>query len=842
MAMNDKLVKLTIDGIELEVPEGTLLVDAAKQVGIDIPVFCYHPKMKPVGMCRMCLVEIGRPGWDRATGQPLLDESGDPVIQFGPNLETACTTPVGEGWVVHVSSEKAIEGREAIVEFLLTSHPLDCPICDKGGECPLQNLTMAHGPGESRFLFDEKMKMDKHVPLGDLIFLDRERCIQCGRCVRFQEEIVDDPVLEFAQRGRRLEIVTYSDPGFNSIFSGNTTDICPVGALTTADFRFGARPWELNAAASVCNHCPVGCNLTVNTRREARSNGREVIKRIMPRQNEEVNEIWICDKGRFVHHFAGSEKRITQPMIRKEGKLTPVGWDEALDFAAKGLRSAQAGLVGIVGGRASNEDLFNLRSLIEARQGRIHLADRMAGGEFVQQFGVSRGSNLSQLGAGDAILVIATDLHQEAPIWWLRVKQAVERGAELVVINLRPTRLDDHATHRILHSYGNTLAAVLAVAGEGATPSESVTTADNNQVAAAGKALSEAQNLVIFYGREGVDYHATQLVAQTCAAMLSRSGRAGKPDNGMIPVWPKSNTQGAWELGIHPPEEDLAAAVAGAKAFYILAADPVADVPEFPELDKRDFFVIVQELFLTKTAMQADVVFPAQSIFECEGSYTTGERRVQRAYPTVQAMGESRPGWKIIAQLGSLLEIDIEDTTASLVMEKIAATNPSYEGVSYKAISAVEPQWPIVGDDDLYYGGTAYKNFQGLGIQIPTTSKNGSEPEVEYPQTESKPAETGLVLVPISELYDRGTLISTSEVLEPRLTELRLHIHPEEASGLGLKPGQPVEVRWKDQIARLELDLLESIPRGLALVPRSMGLAIEEPAQVEIIPIGVEER
>jgi NADH-quinone oxidoreductase subunit G len=196
-------------------------------------------------------------------------------------------------------TENVRRARKDILEFLLTSPPLDCPICDKGGECPLQNLTMDFGPGKSRYIYDEKMHLAKQKPLGELIFLDQERCIQCGRCVRFQDEIVDDPVIGFAQRGRSLQIVSFSEPGFDSYFSGNTTDICPVGALTTADFRFGARPWELNAAASICQQCPVGCNLTLNVRREEKTGGAFVVKRVMPRQNEWVNEIWICDKGRF---------------------------------------------------------------------------------------------------------------------------------------------------------------------------------------------------------------------------------------------------------------------------------------------------------------------------------------------------------------------------------------------------------------------------------------------------------------------------------------------------------------------------------------------------------------
>ncbi len=329
-----KMVTLTIDTQQVTVPAGTLVVDAAKKIGKDIPVFCYHPKMEPVGVCRMCLVEIGRPVIDRGTGQPVMNEDGTPKIGFGPKLETACTTPVSEGMLVRTTSEAVKASQKEVVEFLLTSHPLDCPVCDKGGECPLQNLTMEHGPGQSRFLFNEKLRLEKHVPLGDLIFLDRERCIQCARCIRFESEIADDSVLSFYNRGRRTEIVTHSNPGFDSIFSGNTTDICPVGALTTADFRFGARPWDLTPAASVCNQCPVGCNLTYNVRREARSGGQMVIKRAMPRQNEQVNEIWICDKGRFGYHFAEAETRLSQPLVRKDGQLTPVSWDEALDLAA----------------------------------------------------------------------------------------------------------------------------------------------------------------------------------------------------------------------------------------------------------------------------------------------------------------------------------------------------------------------------------------------------------------------------------------------------------------------------------------------------------------------------
>ncbi|HVO43416.1 MAG TPA: 2Fe-2S iron-sulfur cluster-binding protein, partial [Aggregatilineales bacterium] len=290
------LVTIYIDDAAYQVPKGANLVDAAKMVGNNIPVFCYHPKLAPVGMCRMCLVEVGQAQIDKDTKRIQVDDKGQPVIRWQPKLTTACTTTVTDGLAMRTATPQVVAARDDILEFLLTSHPLDCPICDKGGECPLQNLTLRYGPGVSRFVYDEKMHLAKHVPLGDLIYLDRERCIQCARCTRFQEELVGDPVLGFHERGRTLQIITASTPPFDTYFSGNTTDICPVGALTTADFRFGARPWELTEVPSICPHCPVGCNISLTTRPDRDAGGKTIVKRVMPRQNEAVNEIWICDK------------------------------------------------------------------------------------------------------------------------------------------------------------------------------------------------------------------------------------------------------------------------------------------------------------------------------------------------------------------------------------------------------------------------------------------------------------------------------------------------------------------------------------------------------------------
>jgi NADH-quinone oxidoreductase subunit G len=840
--MMDELVTLKIEGHTVSVPKGTLIVDAAKRVGIDIPVFCYHPKLEPVGMCRMCLVEVGRPARDRATGEPILDEDGQPVIRFNPQLETACTTPVGEGWVVRINSANALAARKQVVEFLLTSHPLDCPICDKGGECPLQNLTMEHGPGKSRFLYGDKIHLAKNVPLGELIYLDRERCIQCGRCVRFQEEIVDDPVLGFTERGRRMEIVTYSDPGFDSYFSGNTTDICPVGALTTADFRFGARPWELNAAASICPHCPVGCNLTLNTRREAQSEGREVIKRVLPRQNEQVNEIWICDKGRFAHHFAGSPERLERPLIRKDGELVEVGWDEAISTAAAGihnaLEKAAGGLLGIAGGRATNEDLYTFRSLIEALGGHVQLDDRLAGGELVQRFGVGAGTNLGKLGATDAVLVIASDLHEEAPIWWLRLKQAADRGMTLVVANTRPTRLDKHATQIIHYAESQAVQTALGLLQAVDDREELAAYEGDRKLVSAAKAFANAENGIIFYGGEDLDHNSTHTLAQTCANLLISSGHVGHVNNGLIAVWPRVNTQGAWDMGFRPDPLKTPSAIKGSAVVYIMAADPVGDTPDLEELLGSETFVVVQELFLTPTAEIADVVFPSMSFSEREGTYTSGERRVQRFYPAVPPYGESRADWKILIALSQALGIEVDTRSAAMVLSKISQSVQSYAGIDYQTLAKIESQWPHVGGKDLYFGGTAFENMQGLGVQLALAPPSSESIKIDDLPLKIASEDEGLRLVPITKLYDLGTTIVRSDILHPRLAPVEIGLNPDDAERMGIPNGAKVELRMDGRSVTLPARVDKHVPVGMALLPRSMGIPLYDPAQVQITLAG----
>lgn len=837
-----QVINLKIDGIDVQVPEGTLVVDAAKKVGVDIPVFCYHPKMEPVGMCRMCLVEIGRPQINRKSGEFERDEDGNLVLQFGPKLETACTVPVSEGMQVRGLVDKVARARKDIIEFLLTSHPLDCPICDKGGECPLQNLTMKHGSGKSRYLYDEKKHLAKHVPLGELIYLDRERCIQCGRCVRFQDEIVDDPVIGFEQRGRSLQIVSYSKPGFDSYFSGNTTDICPVGALTTSDFRFGARPWEMNSSASICPQCPVGCNLTFNVRREDKSGGGFVIKRALPRQNEWVNEIWICDKGRFAHHFGESNQRLTQPLVKVDGELLPASWDDALDLTARRLKDAGSNLMTVVSGRLSNEDLFNLYALSNHLGGKSILLSNMAGGDLVARVGVGQGTNFSDLGAETTILVVASDLEEEAPIYWLRVKQAAQRGAKLIVANPRYTKLDRYADQILRYSYGAEATLVSAMINSLSRkrldlPDDGAPIAHSSEIQQAAQLFASAENALIIFGSEGTGLGSSHDLAQVCANLLIVTGHIGRSNNGLIGVWPRANTQGAWDTGF-VPVDDLAEVINPQSVLYLAASDPAGDDPTILEALQSVDFLIVQELFLTESAKLADVVFPAQSFIEREGTMTNAEKRVQRFYPAVPPKGQTLPDFAIAAQLGRRTGLNLEERNPAFVMEELTALIEEYSEVSYKKISSVAEQWPPVGGPDLYYGGTSYENSQGLGYQLPSAAERGQQVSLEVVSlsTAEKGSESELVAVPVTILYDRGRTMMPAVVLQHRIPESYAVIHPQTAAPLGVVDGMEVILSLSERQVAVTAQLDETIPQGVVLIPRSMGIALHEltPVSLEV--------
>jgi NADH-quinone oxidoreductase subunit G len=388
-------VKLTIDGVEVEAPKGMLLIEAAKLVGKEIPVFCYEERLKPVGACRMCLVQIEKL----------------------PRLQTACTTPVAADMVVHTVTDDVKNAQNGVLELLLANHPLDCPICDKGGECPLQDNTFRYGPGASRFT-EEKRHKEKAYPLGPEIVLDRERCIMCYRCVRFHQEIPGDEALAAVERGADSEIATLHGEPYTSMYAGNTIELCPVGALTSRRYRFKARPWDLVRTPSVCSGCAVGCNVEVHSR-------SETVLRLWSRRNRAVDDGWLCDRGRFETLPTPPECRPTRPMVRRSDALVPTTWDEALSRAAE--------LLGTGGGVLASQGLSNEAFWVLQRLGpRLPGALWPAAGESWPVEG-----KIENLARCKAIVLVGLDAWEDLPVLALWIRRAVVSGARLTVLGDR---------------------------------------------------------------------------------------------------------------------------------------------------------------------------------------------------------------------------------------------------------------------------------------------------------------------------------------------------------------------------------------------------------------------
>jgi NADH-quinone oxidoreductase subunit G len=856
-------VTLSIDNRPVTVPDGTLIVEAAKQVGIEIPVFCYHPKLEPVGMCRMCLVMIGTPAIDRATNQPQLDAEGKPVIRWLPKPQTACTTPVSAGMVVVTDSAAVAADRKGMLEFLLTSHPLDCPICDKGGECPLQDLTYRHGPGVSRFDYASKHHGAKRFPLGDLIVLDRERCIICARCTRFQAELAGDPVLAIENRGRDAMIVSHSTPPFDSHYSGNTTDICPVGALTSTDFRFRARPWELTNIPSLCSHCGVGCNIVLSTRRGQ-------IARIMPRQNEAVNEIWICDKGRFGHHFHASPQRLTAPLVRRDGHLVEASWDEALRTTADRLAAIKAehgpdALGGIAGARLPNEDLYLFQKFMRQVIGTHNVDHRVGLSASIQDdtaytVGVGCGTDLGRVGRDTAILVIGSDLDEEAPILYLRAAGAARRGASLINAGGRPTKLDKQASHVLRYRYGTAAHLVLGLLSvvivEGLTGNEwvpgrvtgfdqlkarvadytpekveQITGVPAADIRTAARAFGQAKNGLILYGPEaGAD---SWLPLQHAIANLAIvTGFVGRPNNGVIAVLPHANSRGAADLGVLPdrlpgyisiqkPGLDAPAMLAGGvRALLVAAADPLAGTARPTGLE----FLVVQELLLTETAQQADVVLPAAAVGERDGTFTNLERWVQRFNPGLLPPGQARPDWIILRELASLLGAEWLYATIGGVLAEMAQTIPLYAGMSYEQLSQPVPLSRRMSH--YIYAGMSFQAEAREGVQWPTQAEDSS---VKLALAWSAPLVRATVVLPNRAtlvtprvLYDGGNLLGQAEILGTHLVQPHVALARADAQVLGVADGQTVQVAANGQQVALPARVDGHVPQGVVAIPRNL--------------------
>jgi NADH-quinone oxidoreductase subunit G len=681
-----KLITFTIDGVEVQAPENTMLVDAAKHGDVEIPVFCYEPKLgQPVGACRMCLVEV----------------------EGIPKLQTGCSTPVKDGMVVNTQSQRVKTAQQAVVEFLLINHPLDCPVCDKGGECPLQDITFGWGAGTSRFI-EPKRHFVKPLALSPTIAIDRERCILCYRCVRFSQEISEDNQLVLLERGAHSYVSTFDGHPYVAPFSGNIVELCPVGALTSRAYRFRARPWDVEDAGSVCTLCPSQCNVSLTVRDER-------AQRVLGRDNPEVDDGWLCDRGRFAYPTLGGgapaingasgpahpADRVTEPMVRDGGELRPVSWERALQEAATGLTRAGERTGAIAGGQATNEEGLLLSRLLREGLSSPHLDSRAAGTLPLELHRAlsdpALQAKVTDLEFAHAVLVLDCDPIADAPILDLRLRKGARRNS---VKLLAATAAELLAEDRVRE-----LVAQLNEAGE--------------------------EVVILWHERltAGPDGAAAAQALLDLAQTLSLASVDGA---GLLEIPSGSNGRGLREAGVLPnggPGLCVPAALTGADnavegagdrvsprdtpldahgiaqgladgelaAVYLLQSDPLLDLPE-PELWDRALerasTVIAHASFLTSgVRAHANVVFPAESYGEKEGTVVHPDGRLQRLRQAIAHPGSTRAGWSVLADVAARLDLDLGVLTPSMASQQLFDAVPFYTGVTLEEIGGRGVRW-----------------------------------------------------------------------------------------------------------------------------------------------------
>ncbi|MCP4309218.1 MAG: NADH-quinone oxidoreductase subunit NuoG [bacterium] len=793
------LVTISVDGIELQGPAGEVLIKVAEDNGNYIPRFCWHPRMNPAGLCRMCLVEIEGPR--------------------GRMLVPSCTTRINDGLVVDTQSAVVKKAQEGVLEFLLINHPLDCPVCDKGGECPLQDHTVAYGPGESRFV-EEKRHYEKPIPISDLVLLDRERCILCARCTRFSEEISGDPLIEFRDRGNAVQVITFPDEPFASYFSGNTVQICPVGALTAAPYRFKARPWDLEAVESVSMVDSVGSKVSVQS-------SQNTVVRIDGVDNEPTNQGWLSDKDRFIFESINSEHRLTTPLIKRDGEFADATWGEALDLAAEKLAEYPGTAVaGLGGANSTNEEAFAFGKFLRTIVVTPHIDAQLDDGldpHFL--VGATPRASIPDLETAKTILLWAGDLKEEFPVLYLRVRRAAaELGANLIVVHPRRTGLDDVASQKVRYRPGagpDVLREL--VAGDG-------------EYADIRTALDEGP-VVGIVGRTGLSEDPR--LAEAVAAFVR-----DLPDGKIMPLAHRANVIGALDMGLAPTllpgrvsestaHETLEAAwgplpeglgrtatsiLEGLRdndlqALVMIGTDPVRDHPE-PDLARAGLesadFVVAFDHFLNDSVALADVVFPVEGFAEVEGTVTNLEGRVQKVNRLVPGPGQTKPTWSALDDLARRMGGDLGATSVAALSKEIATVAPVYHGVGWDALDWGEGREGLVlpvedGIQHLEY--------------IPV---DGNLSAVE--------ARFGLHLGRV--LYDDGVRTRMSPSLAALAPTAQVYLNAAEIAGLGLNPGDEAFVESESGSVTLPIAVDNSLGSGAVYVAanlaetRSLGAAV----------------
>jgi NADH-quinone oxidoreductase subunit G len=759
-----RMVTFEIDGREVTAPEGVMLVDGAKYGDVEIPVFCYEPKVgPPVGACRMCLVEI----------------------EGIPKLQTACSTAVKDGMVVVTTSDRVKAAQEAVVEFLLINHPLDCPVCDKGGECPLQDISFGWGAGRSRMI-EPKRHFKKPVELSPLIAIDRERCILCYRCVRFSQEVSEDYQLVFLERGDHTFVGTNDGAPYVAPFSGNITELCPVGALTSTSYRFRARPWDIEDSGSICALCPSQCNIEFTVRDDSR------IVRVMARDNEDVEDGWLCDKGRYGYQAIHSPDRVTRPMVKDGGSLREVSWERALDAAASGLEKAGAATAGVAGGETTNEEGFLLQRLLREVLGSPHIDSRPSGVLDPDQARVLARPDLSvpvwDIENAGTVLVFDTDLVEEAPIIDLRVRKARRRGgAKVIVASSHPTTLDPIADHAVRFPPGGAEAALQELAKHEPRGGDPV-------VIIWGERLSHGPR-----GRQGV----AALLALARKLNLQATEGAG-----LIEIPTGTNGRGLREVGclpnLGPGLADAPTAGKGTKemdglaAFVLLHAEPPG----------RADFVVAFADHITPGLEEADVIFPAASYAEKEGTMTHPDGRIQRVRQAIGHPGEVRQPALVLAELMQRMGTDPVCFTTPQVTQQVAEAVPFYAGLTLDEIGGRGVRWQ--------------ERDAASALRAPDL------PDAPLEQPPALPE--GMKLGTVRTLW-AGRETQHAPALKFLAPQQQAELSAEDAERLGIRPGDEVKVSMNGTSVRAVARLRQAVEPGTVFLHEG---ELEHGAVVEV--------
>jgi NADH-quinone oxidoreductase subunit G len=752
------LVQVVVNGRTVDSRKGELVIEAAARAGEYIPRFCYHERMTPVGKCRMCLVEA---------------DSGR-----GPAVTVSCMVPVSPGMVIDTESEMTKRMQEGMLELLLANHPLDCPVCDKGGECPLQDQAFSHGPGESRFV-EEKRHYEKPIPISDLVFLDRERCILCDRCTRFADEVAGDALIHFTGRGNNTYISTYPDEPFSSYFSGNTVQICPVGALTASPYRFKARPWDLEETESTCTTCSVGCRTVVQS-------SRDEVLRYVGVDSDPVNWSWLCDRGRFNFESVKSDERIDGPLVRTAEGLTPTSWNSALASSAQFVRDALAaggpGSIAVLGGaRGSNEDAFAWARLAHDVIGTPNVSAQLGDGLPVGVLGMPQ-ATIDDVASATTIVLLAPDLKEELPVLYLRVRDAVEKQrSKLIELTPKQGGLTSLAWRSIAHEPGTQSQALSQLLGEADVAAQ----------------LGRGP-VVVVVGRANL--------AETSAATMGalQALLAAVPTATVLPVLRRGNVRGALQVGMRPGRDGLdsrgvlqAAADGRIELLVLVGADPLADFPD-AELARRAMAgarrVIAVDTHRSASAQRADIVLAASAYAEKAGTTTNVEGRVTRLGQKVTARGTTRADWMIASGLAALLGTDLGYRTVDDVTASIAEMVPTYAAVTGAALDA-RPDG-VLADTP-------------LGID----PWNATIPEIAPRNSYD------FRLVVSRKLYDAAVGTATSPSLAHLAPGATAHLHPLDIERAGVADGSDVKLTSPKASVVMRIEADATVLRGTVWVP-----------------------